>query len=37
LSDTGSLIVNPFKKPYQEEIEAWNENLMLMTNVIEEW
>jgi hypothetical protein len=26
-----------FKKPFEEEIEEWNANLLNIGNVIEEW
>ena len=37
LSETQSLLVNPFKKPYLKEIEEWFDNMVLVSNVIEEW
>lgn len=37
LTDTQTLLVNPFRKPFQEEIEKWYEGLLLVSNVIEEW
>ena len=36
-SITGAMIVNPFKGPFEERIKNWNENLLLMSNVVEEW
>ncbi len=34
---TGSMIINPFKKPFEKEIDEWNDSLLLILNVIEEW
>jgi dynein heavy chain len=28
---------SPFKKPFEEEILEWNNDLNLMSNVLEEW
>ena len=32
-----TLQFSPFKKPFEEEIEEWNANLLYVNNVIEEW
>lgn len=37
LSETQALLVNPYKKPYLEEIENWLNQLVVISNVIEEW
>ena len=37
LSETQALLVNPYKKPYLEEIELWLSQLVVISNVIEEW
>ena len=37
LSDTQTLMVNPFKGPFNEQIEKWFEDLLTISNVIEEW
>lgn len=28
---------SPFKKPFEEELISWNENLKLMSEILEEW
>jgi dynein heavy chain len=28
---------SPFKKPFEEEIIAWNDLLKLMSDILEEW
>ena len=37
LSDTQALQVNPFKKPYSDQIDEWLESLLTISNVIEAW
>lgn len=32
-----SMIVNPFRGPFEEEIEEWNQELLQVSNIIEEW
>ena len=34
---TETMIVNPFKGPFEQEIEEWNQTLLTMSNIIEEW
>ena len=34
---TNGMIVNPFRGPFEKEINAWNDKLLLISNVIEEW
>lgn len=34
---TQSISFSPFKKPFEKEIDAWEEQLILMSNIIEEW
>jgi len=36
-SITGAMIVNPFKGPFEEKIKEWNDKLLVMSNVIDEW
>jgi dynein heavy chain len=37
LTDTQTLLINPFKKPFAEDIDKWYESLLTVSNVIEEW
>lgn len=34
---TETMIANPFKGPFEKEIDDWNQSLLLMSNIIEEW
>ena len=35
--NTQSMQFSPFKKPFEEELISWNENLKLMSEILEEW
>lgn len=37
MSNAGAMLVNPFNKPFEEEIESWNQSLVLVSNVLDEW
>lgn len=37
LSETQSLLVNPFRAVFGEEIDKWYDHLLLISNIIEEW
>lgn len=32
-----TLLFSPYKKPFEEELEEWNGDLLLVSNTIEEW
>jgi dynein heavy chain len=34
---TQTLLFSPFKKPFEEELEEWNANLLYVSNALEEW
>lgn len=34
---TQAMIFSPYKKPFEEEIEEWNNTLMLVSDTLEEW
>ena len=34
---TETLIVNPFKGPYEAEIDTWSQRLITLSNVLDEW
>ena len=36
-SMTGAMLINPFKGPFETDIENWNNNLLLVSNVVDEW
>ena len=36
-SMTNAILVNPFRKPFEAEIETWYEKLLLISNIVEEW
>lgn len=31
------MLFSPYKKPFEEEIIEWNDNLKLMSEIMEEW
>lgn len=35
--NTQAMQFSPFKKPFEEEIIAWNDLLKLMSDILEEW
>jgi dynein heavy chain len=35
--NTQAMQFSPFKKPFENEIISWNEQLKLMSDVLEEW
>lgn len=37
LVNTQSMQFSPFKKPFEERIQDWNDKLKLMSDIIEEW
>lgn len=37
LSNTQMILVSPFKKPFENEIDEWFSQLVLMSNTLEEW
>ena len=34
---TQAMTFSPFKKPFEEEIERWGAQLMLVSDTLEEW
>jgi len=32
-----TMLFSPYKKPFEEEIIEWNDNLKLMSEIMEEW
>lgn len=34
---TETMIVNPFKGPFEQEIDEWNQKLLGVSNILEEW
>jgi dynein heavy chain len=36
-STTNGMLVNPFRGPFENEITKWNDQLLLISNLIEEW
>ena len=34
---TETMIVNPFKGPFEQEIDEWNQTLLKISNIFEEW
>ncbi len=34
---TSGLLINPFRMPFEQEINEWNAQLLLMSNLVEEW
>ena len=37
LSNTQAMLINPFKKPFAEEIDEWYSKMVLVSNILEEW
>jgi len=37
LSLAGAMVINPFKKPFEERIDDWLEKLVTISNVVEAW
>lgn len=35
--NTQAMQFSPFKKPFEEQIEAWCEKLLLVSDTLEEW
>lgn len=37
LVNTQSMQFSPFKKPFEDRIQVWNDKLKLMSDIVEEW
>lgn len=37
IMNSQTMLFSPYKKPFEEEIIEWNDNLKLMSDIMEEW
>jgi dynein heavy chain len=36
-STTNGMLINPFRGPFEQDISKWNDQLLLISNLVEEW